>query len=106
MINRYLRGIFIQFHTFYVTSIPPSGIITENLRLACLHCTVTAVVGWHLARLVNAKVRVRTPVKPEAFFIRMSPAFTKFKWWELFVMSAWETYQLDRKLIFHLHDGN
>ena len=42
--------------------------ITENLRLACLHCSVTAVVGWHLARLVNAKVRVRTPVKPEVSF--------------------------------------
>ena len=84
MINRYLHGIFIQFHTFYVTSIPPSGIFTENLRLACLHCSVIAVVGWHLARLVNAKVRVRT----------MSPAFIKFKWWELFVMNAssWETY--------------
>lgn len=68
MINRYLHGIFIQFHTFYVTSIPPSGIITENLRLACLHCSETAVVGWHLARLVNPKVRVRTPVKPEVSF--------------------------------------
>ena len=53
-----------------------------------------AVVGWHVAALVIAKVRVRTPVKPEVFFIRMSPAFTKFKWWELFVMNAssWETY--------------
>ena len=92
MINRYLHGIFIQFHTFYVTSIPPSGIITENLRLACLHCSVTAVVGWHLARLVNAKVRVRTPVKPEVSFHSMSPALMKVKWWELFVMNAWETY--------------
>ena len=50
--------------------------------------------GLHVAALVIAKVRVRTPVKPEVFFIRISPAFTKFKWWELFVMNAssWETY--------------
>ena len=106
MINRYLHDIFIQFDTFYVKSIPPpSGIFTEICDWH-LHCSVIAVVGWHVAALVIAKVRVRTPVKPEAFFIRMSPAFTKFKWWELFVMSAWETYQLDRKLIFLLHDGN
>ena len=72
----------------------------QKFAIGTLHCTVIAVVGWHVAALVIAKVRVRTPVKPEAFFIRMSPAFTKFKWWELFVMSAWETYQLDRKLIF------
>ena len=37
------------------------------------------------------------------FFIRMSPAFTKFKWWELFVINAWETHYLDTKLMFHLH---
>ena len=78
----------------------------QKFAIGTLHCSVIAVVGWHVAALVIAKVRVRTPVKPEAFFIRMSPAFTKFKWWELFVMSAWETYQLDRKPIFHLHDGN
>ena len=74
----------------------------QKFAIGTLHCSVIAVVGWHIAALV----RVRTPVKPEVFFIRMSPAFTKFKWWELFVMSAWETYQLDRKLIFLLHDGN
>ena len=51
-----------------------------------------AVVGWDVAGLVNAKVRVRPPVKPEVFFIRMLPAFMKFKRWELFVMNAWETY--------------
>ena len=94
MINRYLHGIFIQFHTFYVKSIPPPlGIFTE---ICDWHPPLLSdcCCGLHVAALVIAKVRVRTPVKPEVFFIRMSPAFTKFKWWELFVMNAssWETY--------------
>ena len=93
MINRYLLSMaFSFFHTFYVKSIPPSGIFYRKLRLASLHSSVIAVVGWDVTGLVNAKVRVRPPVKPEVFFIRMSPAFMKFKWWELFVMNAWETY--------------
>ena len=50
-----------------------------------------AVVGWDVAGLVNAKVRVRPPVKPEVFFIRMY-AFMKLKRWELFVMNVWGTY--------------
>ena len=93
----WLSGIYSAWH-FHSVSYTLRQVnltfryIYRNLRLASLHCSVIAVVGWDVAGLVNAKVRVRPPVKPEVFFTRMLPACMKFKRWELFVMNAWETY--------------